>query len=119
MRIARAVAFAFALAATGCGTAVFDHRFDVTVNDPCGRLGPGPVDVSIFDKVMGYSEEWARKTMGTATSARPYSGTVSATATRWITDCCSLPPTVVAGLALPAIQKDGYFVVDIQPEKGS
>jgi hypothetical protein len=107
-----------ALLSIGCGTAVYDHQFEVVINDPTGRLGSGPVDISIFDKVMGYSEEWARRTMGVATATKPYVGTVGDTATKWAWDS-SLPPSVVAGLAVPAVEKNGYFVVDISPVRGT
>jgi hypothetical protein len=73
--------------------------------------------VSIFDKVMGYSEEWARRTMGVATAAAPYSGEVTTMPTKWIWDS-TLPPRVVAGLAVPGIERNGYFVMDIEAARG-
>jgi hypothetical protein len=101
---------------SGCGTAVFEHKFEVTLNDPTERLGPEP-EVSIFDNVMGYSDEWARRTMGTAAAGRPYAGRVSATDMKTVFD--RTPPAMVqAGLALPALEQEGHFVLQIKPVAG-
>jgi hypothetical protein len=117
MRLAPAIALAAALLSAACGTAVYTHQFEVTVNDPSGRLGAGPVDVSIFDKYAGYSETWAQQTMGVATASKPYAGTVNDQSTRWAWDS-SLPPRVDVGLAVPAVEKNGYFVVDMTLASG-
>lgn len=102
---------------TACGTGVYNHQIEVTINDPSRRLGPAPVEVSIFNKTSGSSEEWARKTMGTAGPGAPYTGTVGATDTKMIFD--RTPPAMLdAGLALPALERDGFFVLDIKPVEG-
>jgi hypothetical protein len=102
----------------GCGTGVYNHQIEVSLNDPTKRLGDGPVEVSIFDNVMGYSDEWARRTMGTASAGSPYSGTWSDTATKMVYD--RTPPEMIqAGLAVPALQKDGFFVLQMKPVAGS
>lgn len=107
-----------AMLSTACGTAVYHHQFEVTINDPAGRLGSDPIDVSVFDKVSGYSEEWARRTMGVASALTPYVATVFATAAKMAWDS-SLPPRVVAGLTVPAIEKNGYFVIDVNVVRGT
>lgn len=118
MRSSLVIATLTALLTAACGTAVFEHRFEVTVSDPTGRLGAGPVEVSVFDKIMGYSEGWARQTMGVATASRPYSGTVGAQGAGFIWGT-PLPANVVAGLAIPAVETSGYFVLDIKPVRGA
>jgi len=101
----------------GCGTAVYHHKIEVSLNDPTKRLGDGPVEVSIFDSLMGYSDEWARRTMGTASAGSPYSGTWSDTDTKMVYDRTP-PASLQAGLAVPALQKDGFFVLQIKPVAG-
>jgi hypothetical protein len=113
MRVIRAIGLLLiSISGVGCGTAVYTHQIEVTIQDPSGRLVAGPVDVSIFDKYMGYSEEWARRTMAAATASAPYVGTVNTMPVKWFWDS-TLPPNVIAGLVVPAIEKNGYFVVDI------
>jgi hypothetical protein len=99
----------------GCGTAVFHHTVEVVLQDPSGRLGGGPVPVSVFDHLMGYSEEWARRSIGPASSARPYRATVSSTAAKTIFDS-SPPDRVEVGLAIPSLEGRGYFLVTLQPK---
>lgn len=111
MRIPFAVAVCATVAVAACGTASFEHRFEVVLNDPSSRLGAGP-EVSIFDYKMGRSEEWARRTIGVATASKPYSGAVGDQAVQWGWDW-HLPPDVEAGLAIPALEKNGYFVVNL------
>ena len=113
-------AAALSLALAGCGTAVYTHKIEVTINDPSNRLGLGPapaVEVSVFDHTMGYSEEWARKTIGRAAPGAPYAGEVSDTATKTAFDS-SLPADMSAGLFLPALTKDGAFILEIRPVEG-
>ena len=117
-RLLTAAALSITLA--GCGTAVYTHQIDVTINDPSNRLGLGPapaVEVSVFDHTMGYSEEWARRTMGVAAPGAPYPGKLSDTATKMFYDS-SLPADMSAGLFLPALTKDGAFILEIHPVEG-
>jgi hypothetical protein len=102
---------------SACGTATFDHVVKVSVVDPSRRLGNPRIEVSIFDKTSGQSEEWARRTMGVAGPATPYTGTVWATDTKTIFDS-SLPKRVEMGLAVPAYESTGYFIVSLQPVPG-
>ena len=106
------------LLASACGTAVFEHQIDVTVSDPSGRLGAGRAEVSVFDKQMGQSSEWARRTMGTARAGAPYAGRVSSTGAKMIFDS-SLPERLEAGLALPSYESRGYFVLSFAPQPGT
>jgi hypothetical protein len=108
----------FSIAAAQCGTAVYDHKIEVSINDPSRRLGSAPIEVSIFDIHRGYSEEWARRTLGTTAPGAPYAGEVGGTATKMIYD--RTPPTdLAAGLALPAFENRGYFVLRIGPVDGT
>ena len=100
-----------------CGTAVFDHVVEVRVADPTGRLGVPPIEVSIFDKQSGQSEEWAHRTIGKAGPNSPYVGKVWSTATKTIFDS-SLPKRVEMGLAVPAYESRGYFVLALEPAAG-
>jgi len=103
---------------TGCGTAVYDHRIEIAIQDPAGRLGPPPIAVSVFDKDMGSSEEWAGKWMGGTGPGAPYVGKVSTTATRMFYD--STPPArVETGIALPSYAKEGFFLLDVNPVEGT
>jgi hypothetical protein len=118
MRLLTVVALSIAL--TGCGTAVYTHKVAVTINDPSNRLGLGAAaafEVSLFDHTMGYSEEWARRTMGVAAPFAPYPGEVSDTATKMAFDS-SLPEDMSAGLFLPALTRDGAFILEIRPVEG-
>jgi hypothetical protein len=109
---------ATAASTAACGTAVFEHHVTVAIVDPAGRLGDGPIEVSLFDHRMGSSEEWARRTIGVSTSSAPYAGRVSATATKMVLDT-SLPADVAAGLAIPAYETRGYFLLDLRPQAGT
>ena len=102
---------------SACGTATFDHVVKVSIVDPSRRLGNPPIEVGIFDKSTGQSEEWARRTMGVASPATPYTGTVCATDTKTFFDS-SLPERVEMGLAVPAYESTGYFIVSLQPVPG-
>jgi hypothetical protein len=117
MRHSRLIVLLFLLlAAAGCGTAVFEHRIEIAVEDPAGRLGT-PVEVSIFDPYMGRSEEWARKTMGVSSASAPHVARVTATATKMVFDA-SLPAAVTAALVIPAYETQGYFHLDLRPVAG-
>ena len=101
------------MALSGCGTATYTH--DITIDDPSGRLGPGPVDVSIFDHDMGSSMEWARKTMGPASKEAPYKTTFVTTRVRTVLSE-DLPGQVVVAIAIPAYETRGYFLASIAPD---
>lgn len=108
---------AAAILLTGCGTTVVENEFAVTVDDPSARLGTGPVEISVFDSLMGSSDEWSRKTMGTATGTVPYTTTIASTTTKMIGDGSPVK-TITAGLAIPALQPKGYFALDLTPIEG-
>lgn len=115
---ARLLALAFVhLAASSCGTGVFVHTFEVVIADPAGRLGPPPVEVGIFDYTMGRSEEWARRTSGTAAPGAPYRGEHRAVESRMVMDS-SPAPRVAVGLWLPAYQRAGFFHLIVEPRAG-
>jgi hypothetical protein len=60
-----------ALPGLACSTIVDEHTVEVLVSDPSQRLGKPPYEVSVFDRSMGSSPEWARKTMGATTDDSP------------------------------------------------
>jgi hypothetical protein len=102
-----------ALMLPACGTATFDNTFIVVIDDPSDRL-ESEVAVSVFDNVMGFSRDWAQRTMGTTSPDAPYIGTVPATDTKMIFDS-SPPARVAAGLAIPAYTDDGSFQIVCDP----
>jgi hypothetical protein len=106
-----------ALLLGGCGTGVFTSTFAVYVDDPSDRLGPPPVQVSIFDPLMGSSAEWADRTMGSSQPGSAYAGQVDQTESRMAFDS-SPPKRVPAALYLPAYSEQGYFALDLQPAAG-
>jgi hypothetical protein len=106
------------LLVSGCGTGVFVHRFEIAVSDPAGRLGAFPVEVGIFDHTMGRSEEWARKTAGTAAPGAPYLGEHRSVESKMALD--SSPATRVAvSVWLPAYEKAGFFQLILEPRAGA
>jgi len=116
---ARLLCIAFAqLLLSGCGTGVFTHRFEIAVSDPSGRLGAAPFEISLFDRTMGASEEWARKTMGTVAPAAPFMGEYQSVETKLMLDS-SPAQRVVVSLWLPAYEKAGYFIFSLEPADGA
>ena len=101
----------------GCGTALVENAFSVRVEDPSGRLPDGPVEVSIFDSVMGQSDEWARTTMGTATATEPYRTSFTSTTAKMVGDH-GPSERVTAGIAVPGYAPKGYFSLVLAPVDG-
>jgi len=101
---------------TACGTHVFEHVVEITVDDPSRRLGP-VVQVSVFDHSMGYSREWALRETRAATSTQPYVG-------RWSTaDVVAIGnsgprPTLDLAFSLPQLSGEGYFLIQLEPADG-
>jgi hypothetical protein len=60
------------LSVQGCGTVVYQHTVEVLVSDPSRRLGAPPIDVSVFDRQMGSTGDWAKKWMGPTSDQAPY-----------------------------------------------
>lgn len=117
MRSSILLLFVSSVPMAACGTAVYDHRIEVTIQDPSGRLGPPPIAVSVFNKTMGSSEEWAQRWMGNTAPGAPYVGNVDATGTKMAFDS-SPPSRVDAGIALPSYEKEGFLVLDVAPVEG-
>ena len=105
---------ALALSVLGCGRAVYRHTVEVLVNDPARRLGPPPVDVSVFDKQMGYSSDWARKFMGPTSDDAPYKTPYTSTKTVTIFDP-PRPSELGVSVALPSYESRGYFWLLMNP----
>ena len=105
------------IASAACGTGVYHHDIEVTINDPSKRLGPPPIEISFFDK-NGYSEDWARRTIGTTEPGKPYSGKTWGTDTKMFYD--RTPSMFVdGGLFLPAFETRGYYELMIRPVSGT
>ncbi|MCC7034507.1 MAG: hypothetical protein IT179_16930 [Acidobacteria bacterium] len=102
------------LIVSACGTGVFVHTLEIAVSDPTGRLGPPPVEIGIFDHTMGRSEEWARRTAGTAAPGAPYRGEHRAVETKTVLDS-SPSRRVAVGVWLPAYHSAGFFQLVIEP----
>lgn len=102
------------LVLAACGTGVHEHALEVWVNDPSGRLGAGPWEVSVFDGRMGRSEEWARKTMGTVAAGAPWTTTFSTVDT--VTLGTARPAKVDLWLYVPALEGRGFFQVRLEPQ---
>jgi hypothetical protein len=103
---------------SGCGTGVFTHRFEIAISDPSGRLGAAPVEISLFDRTMGRSEEWARRTMGTVSPGAPFAGTYESVETKMLFDSSPASRVAVA-LWLPAYERAGYFSLVLEPIAGT
>jgi hypothetical protein len=101
------------LAFPACGTGVFRHKIELTFDDPSKRL-PDPTEVSIFNHQSGTSEEWVRRWIGTTQPGKPYTGETSNTDVKMIYDRTP-SAEVSAGIYLPALQKDGYFIFEVRP----
>src|SRR5262245_34542499 len=69
----RIAAVAILATSSACGTSVYSNPIIIRVEDSAQRLGVDSVRVSAFDRHMGYSEDWAAKTMRVATTRTPYS----------------------------------------------
>jgi hypothetical protein len=97
-----------------CGTGVHEHSLEISVSDPSSRLGAGPWELSVFDGRMGRSEEWARKTMGTASASAPWRTAFSTVDT--VTLGMARPAKVDLWLYLPALERRGFFQVRLEPQ---
>jgi hypothetical protein len=111
-------AAAMSIALAGCGTGVYRHQIEVAVNDPSKRLGAAPAEVAVFEHHQsGITEDWARRTIGKATPGAPYTGESSATDVKMVYDM-SPPASVRAGVFVPGVEPDGYFILNINPVEG-
>jgi hypothetical protein len=92
-----------------CGTAVYEHRIEVAVDDPANKLGPPPVQVSVFDHQMGYSEDWAKKSLRPTSTSAPYVQSITTTGTVAVGNS-ALPKEVTIAVALPVLSAEGYYL---------
>ena len=116
--LAKVLCAVSSLLLTGCGTGPFTHRFEIAIADPSGRLGAPPVEISLFDRTMGASEEWARRTAGTVAPGAPFIGTYESVETKMIFDTTPAARVAVA-LWLPAYEKAGSFNFVLEPIAGT
>lgn len=107
---------AVVLALAGCGTGTFDSTYRVSVEDPAGAQGA--VAVSMFDPSMGDTQEWAEKSLGTASPGRPYEATITAVESRLLLDG-GPSQAVEAGLYLPELNPNGWYRVAFEPVDGA
>ncbi len=117
--IRAAVALVLAvLAVAACGTESVANEVLVSVDRTSGAAGSGPLEVGVFDTLMGGSSEYAAKFKGTTTESDPYVGRVATTVTRMIGD--DRPPERLdLGVWIPAIADGGYYAVSIGPTTGT
>ena len=101
-----------AVVLSSCGTGTFDAHYRVGVAD-----GVTGVPVSMFDSTMGDTQDWAERTLGIASPAQPYEATITAVETRMVTDS-GPSPTLSAGLYLPTLHTEGWYVVAFTPQDG-
>ncbi len=103
-----------AVVLTACGTGTFDAHYQVGVpDDPAAAAVP----VSMFDPMMGNTQDWAERTLGAASPGQPYEATITAVESRMVTDT-GPSPELSAGLYLPALRTDGWYSVAFTPEEG-
>ena len=102
----------------GCGTAVYTHTVEIALDDAAARAGAPPVTVSLFDKQMGYSMEWALRQAGAAAPGRPYVGTVTSTATVMFWDM-QPPERLDLSFVIPSFENRGYYFLPLEPRKSS
>lgn len=102
-----------AVVLSSCGTGTFDAHYRVGV----AAGGAASVPVSMFDSTMGDTQDWAERTLGTASPGQPYEATITAVETRMVTDS-GPSPKLSAGLYLPSLHTDGWYVVAFTPEDG-
>lgn len=112
------LALAAALLASACGTGAVNHRIEIAIEDPSGRLGNPPYQLSLFDPQMGHSEEWARRGMATAAPGRPFATTYGTVETKMLFDRTP-PRRIAAGVWLPAYEKAGFFQIVLEPRAGA
>lgn len=97
------------LFAAACGTVVDETEVVVTV-EPASSA---PVEVSIFDHQMGYSRDWAHKTMAATSAAKPYTTSYSTTRTAMVTGP-KRAPKLEMSLAVPRLSDDGYYLFAVE-----
>jgi len=102
-----------AVVLAACGTGTFDAHYQVSVADDSTAAVP----VSMFDPMMGNTQDWAERTLGTASPGKPYEATITAVESRMLTDT-GPSPELSAGLYLPSLRTDGWYSVSFTPEDG-
>jgi hypothetical protein len=60
------------------------NTVEVLVSDLSRRLGPPPIDVSVFDRQMGSTGDWAKKWIGPTSDQAPYKTPYTSTKTATI-----------------------------------
>ncbi|MBC8086913.1 MAG: hypothetical protein H7Z40_06580 [Phycisphaerae bacterium] len=101
-------------ATSACGTALYKHEVQIIVDDPTGRLGSAPLEVSVFDSRMGTTKEFARKTVGVSSAAAPYTRNFSTTA-GVLVGSEPRPDSLEFSVSVPAIIERGFFVLRVKP----
>ncbi len=115
-RLPLLVAFTITVFA-GCGTAVFHHKIDVRVDDPTKKMGNEPIEMAIFNQSWTVDEAWVRQFAGKMAAGKPYIGETSATEMKFFD--FSPPKDLDAGLFLPSLRADGYYILKVKPVSGT
>lgn len=107
-------AIVISVSANACGTALYKHEVQITIDDPTGRLGTPPLEVSIFDSRMGTSTEFARKSVGVTSTEVPYKRAFNTTAAALV-GSAPRPDSLDLSVMVPAMTKRGFFVLRVRP----
>lgn len=103
------LALLLSLLVLSCGTSVHQHEVSLQVEG----LGDDPVEVSVFDRDMGYSEEWARRKVGLSSPGRPYVTDFSTVDTATVGS--GGPKGVTVALSIPKLRNGGYWLARLEP----
>jgi hypothetical protein len=106
-----------ALGLVGCGTAAYSTTLSVTVADPAGILGGGPIRISIFDPRLGDTRDWADRTLTEIAAGEAASGSVSSVETR-LGGGGNPAKEVRAGIYLPGYREFGWYELSLSPKAG-
>ena len=109
---------ALGLSVLGSRTVVYRHTVEVLVSDPTGRLGSPPVEVSVFDRRMGTTGDWAREWMGPTSDDAPYTVSYTSSSVATLFDP-PRPAEVDLALAVPSYEARGFFTLVLKPRSRS
>jgi hypothetical protein len=86
------------------------------VDDPQGRLGAPPIEVSIFDHSMGYGREFAMRNRGVTAPGAPYRETYSSADVG--TFGSGPPASLRLAFVIPTLSEEGYWLAALEPRQG-
>ncbi len=110
------VLWALLLSTVGCGEKIYQHRVIVHVVPGHPQLGPPPFAVALWNRSLGsdaaYAETWMRPT----TPERPAVVQLTTTEPSRFLGSGSLPSVVGLALAVPRLNENGYYWLELKPE---